>query len=46
MVAWLVLIVNYYVNLLYAYSNGDTPVRRRVAEVERAEGVTGIEAIW
>jgi hypothetical protein len=46
MVAYPVLIVNYFLSLLHTYSNGDALVRRRVAEVERAEGVGGIETIW
>jgi len=46
MVAWLVLIVNYIFNLLHAYSNDEARIRIRAAEVERLEGVGGIETIW
>ena len=46
MVAELVLIVNYFVGLLPAYSNGEGLIRMRMVEVERIEGVGGIEMIW
>jgi hypothetical protein len=46
MIAWLVLIVNNIVSLLSAYSNGETRIRMRVAEVEKLHGVGGIETDW
>ena len=46
MVAWSVPIVNNVLSLLSAYSNGEALIRMRVAEVERLEGVGGIETIW
>jgi hypothetical protein len=46
MVAGLVLIVNKFVSLLPAYSNGEALIRRRAAEVEGLQGVGGIETIW
>gem|GEM_PF-3390538 len=46
MVARLVLIVNNFMSLLSAYSNGKGRIRERVAEVERWQEVGGIETIW
>ena len=46
MVAHPVLIVNYFMSLLHTYSNAERQVRMEMAEVERLEGVVGIETIW
>jgi hypothetical protein len=45
MVAELVLIVKHFISLLPTYSNGEARIRMRVAEVERLQGVGGIEKI-
>jgi len=45
MVARLVLIVNNFMSLLSAYSNGQGRIRPSVAEVEGWEGVGGIETV-
>ena len=45
MVAELVLIVNYFLGLLPAYSNREGLIRMRMPEVERLEGVGEIETI-
>jgi hypothetical protein len=45
MVARILPIVNRNVNLLSAYSNGEVRIQMGVAEVERFEGVGGIETV-
>jgi hypothetical protein len=45
MVAELVLIVNSFWSLLSAYPNGEELIRMRMAEVERIEGVGGLEMV-
>jgi hypothetical protein len=40
--AYLVLIVNYFLNLLHAYSNGDAPIRKRVAESRGQKELAGL----
>jgi hypothetical protein len=45
MVAELVLIVNSFWSLLPAYPNGEELIRMRMAEVERIEGVGGLEMV-
>jgi hypothetical protein len=45
MVAGILPIVHRFVDLLSAYSNVERRIRRRVAEVDRFEGVGGIETI-
>ena len=46
MVAELVLIVYHFMSLLHVNSNGEARNQMRVVEVERLEGVGGVETIW